>query len=70
MAHNKFHVTRHSYASLLIDKNVNLGYISKQMGHTSVAMTAGIYGHLLPDRDKPPIDVLDPTRAPVAPNQK
>jgi integrase len=35
----RIHDLRHSFASRLISRNVNLGVISKAMGHTTIAMT-------------------------------
>ena len=40
------HACRHTYASLLIRQGESLKYISKQLGHSSIQMTADIYGHL------------------------
>lgn len=71
LAHRKFHICRHTYASLLLAAdNIKLGYVSKQLGHSSVAMTVDIYQHLLPDPDKSAVSVLDSTRAPVAHSKK
>ena len=44
-----FHSLRHSNASIRIKKGQNLKYLSKQMGHSSVAFTLDIYGHLFQD---------------------
>ena len=41
-----FHSLRHSNASIRIKKGQNLKYLSKQMGHSSVAFTLDVYGHL------------------------
>jgi integrase len=38
---------RHFYASMLIEKRVNLKRIQKLMGHTNIATTLNIYGHLI-----------------------
>lgn len=35
----RIHDLRHTFASRLISRNVNLGVISKAMGHTTIAMT-------------------------------
>lgn len=40
------HALRHSYASLLINAGENLKYVSHQMGHASIQITADLYGHL------------------------
>jgi integrase-like protein len=44
-----FHSLRHSNASIRIKKDQNLKYLSKQMGHSSVAFTLDVYGHLFED---------------------
>lgn len=44
-----FHSLRHSNASIRIKKGQNLKYLSKQMGHSSVAFTLDVYGHLFED---------------------
>ena len=40
---------RHSAASLLIDQGVPLCTIMELLGHSSIAMTANIYGHIVPE---------------------
>ncbi|MEJ7567774.1 MAG: site-specific integrase [Gaiellaceae bacterium] len=42
------HEARHTFASLLIDANVNAKAISTFMGHSSIAITIDRYGHLMP----------------------
>ena len=45
----RIHDLRHSYASYLLQKNVNILAISKQLGHKDVKLTLSIYSHLLPE---------------------
>jgi hypothetical protein len=44
------------------------------MGHSSIQMTVDIYGHLMPDRDKSTINILDRSSmqsgTPVTPTTK
>jgi len=40
------HTLRHTYASLLINQGESLKYVSAQMGHASITITADLYGHL------------------------
>ncbi len=47
-----FHSLRHSNASVRIKNGQNLKYLSKQMGHSSVAFTLDVYGHLFEDDQK------------------
>jgi integrase len=43
------HELRHSAASLLLAQGVPLKVISEMLGHSSIVVTADIYGHLLDD---------------------
>jgi integrase len=45
------HECRHSFASLMIAAEVNIKALSTYMGHTSVATTLDLYGHLLPNSE-------------------
>ena len=54
-----FHALRHSYASLLIQAGANLSYVKEQMGHSSIQVTADIYGHLIAGADIAWADKLD-----------
>jgi integrase len=40
------HTLRHTYASLLINQGESIKYVSKQLGHASIQLTADLYGHL------------------------
>jgi integrase len=45
------HELRHSAASLMLAKGVKLQVVSEVLGHSSIRMTADVYGHILePDR--------------------
>ena len=37
---------RHTYASLLINQGESIKYVSRQLGHASINITADLYGHL------------------------
>lgn len=45
----RFHDLRHTYASLLLAKDMNIKYIQKQMGHSSFEVTMNTYAHLMPE---------------------
>ena len=70
LPHKKFHITRHTFASILLAQNTPILYVSKTMGHSSIQMTVDIYGHLMPDLDKSAINVLDQSGTPMAPQKK
>jgi integrase len=42
------HECRHTFASLLIDAGVNAQAIKEYIGHSSIATTFDLYGHLMP----------------------
>ena len=46
-----FHSLRHVRASLEIERGANAMEIKKLMGHSTIAVTMDIYGHLFPDSD-------------------
>lgn len=45
----RFHDLRHTYASLLVAKDLNIKYIQRQMGHSSFEITMNTYAHLMPE---------------------
>lgn len=44
----RFHDLRHTNATLLLASGVGIKTVSERLGHTSVAITLGIYTHVLP----------------------
>jgi integrase len=44
---------RHFFASMLIERRVNLKKIQTLMGHTNIETTLNVYGHLLEDEGAP-----------------
>jgi integrase len=48
----RFPDLRHTLASLLIQDGQSLKYVSDQLGHTSIKMTADVYGHLVPGANR------------------
>lgn len=57
--HIRWHDLRHTYASLLISKNLSPKYIQHQMGHSSIQITMDRYGHLMPDVHDKAISALN-----------
>ena len=47
-----FHALRHVFASLQIDQGVQPKYLQELMGHSKIAVTLGIYGHLWRSEDE------------------
>ena len=58
---------RHSYASHLIASGASIDYVSKQLGHASMATTLAFYGHWFPKGDRRHVERLERTRAEALP---
>jgi integrase len=54
-----FHDLRHTHASLLIKQGVHIKVISERLGHSSVAITMDLYGHLMQNMQSEAADGLD-----------
>ena len=52
MKYRGFHCLRHTHASMLIGKDINLKLISERLGHKSIKITMDRYGHLLKKSDE------------------
>jgi len=48
----RLHDLRHLHASLLIAAGVPLAIVSKRLGHSTISITADLYGHLLRDANR------------------
>ena len=55
----RFHDLRHSAATVLIAAKVDLKVVSELLGHSSVAITADIYGHVLPEMQREVVDKME-----------
>jgi integrase len=55
----RLHVLRHTFGSLLLQNGATLVYVKEQMGHSSIQITADIYGHLVPGANVSYVDLLD-----------
>ncbi len=55
----RIHDFRHSFATLLINGNVNIKTISKLMGHATVEQTWNRYGHLYPEAENEAISYIN-----------
>ena len=52
------HTLRHSAASVMLTHGVPLKVVSDILGHSSIAITGDIYGHVSPDVARDAIDML------------
>jgi len=48
LPHMRFHDLRHSCASILLAKGVQLRTVMEVLGHTSIRLTADTYTHVMP----------------------
>lgn len=53
------HSLRHYFATELLKRSVKIAYVSRLLGHSSIAFTEKIYIHFLPDYLSGVTDVLD-----------
>ena len=49
----------HSVAKVLLAAGVDLKVVSEMLGHSSVAITADIYAHVLPEQQQEIVDKMD-----------
>lgn len=55
----RFHDLRHSAATILFVAGVQLKVVSERLGHASIATTADIYSHVLPEMQQEVVDKID-----------
>jgi integrase len=55
----RFHDLRHSAATILLGAKVQLKVVSERLGHASIATTADIYSHVLPEMQQEVVDKID-----------
>jgi integrase len=53
------HALRHTFAVLMLQSGASLKYVSEQMGHSSIKITADVYGKLQPGANIGQIDRLN-----------
>ncbi len=46
------HVLRHTHASVLFYNNINIGYISKRLGHSNISETLNTYTHIITELEQ------------------
>lgn len=54
-----FHALRHTHASLLLSAGEDLKLVSDRLGHTTIRVTADIYGHLTEGRQREAAKKID-----------
>jgi len=53
------HSIRHTYASQMLAAGCDIAWLAKQLGHSSPAVTLGIYSHFIPGKKPGAVNVLD-----------
>jgi integrase len=60
------HALRHTFASILINNGESIKYVSRQMGHASIALTADLYGHLFAETSQAAMARLEARQTAIA----
>jgi integrase len=55
------HGLRHTHASMLLYKKVNVKYISRRLGHNDIVTTLQTYSHILDELEQTESRVIDDT---------
>ncbi|WP_066522542.1 tyrosine-type recombinase/integrase [Curtobacterium ammoniigenes] len=55
----RLHGLRHLHASLRLASGVDLGTVSKRLGHSTLATTSDFYGHLLDETNRRAAEAMD-----------
>jgi len=55
----RVHDARHCFASWNLSRGASLFWVSRQMGHSSVKITADLYGKYIPSEDRTAANLLD-----------
>ncbi len=53
-----FHRLRHTYASVVLQAGLDIGTVSKILGHANPSITLGVYSHFLPGREREAADAI------------
>jgi len=46
LPHRKYHATRHSFATWMLDEGADVRWVQAQLGHATIAQTVDTYAHL------------------------
>ncbi len=55
----RLHDLRHTCATLLLAAGVNVKVVQERLGHSDIAITLGVYSHVLPNMQKEASDKMD-----------
>jgi integrase len=51
--------TRHSHATALLTRGVNLAWVSERLGHSDIKLTKDVYAHVLPEAHREMAEVME-----------
>ncbi len=54
-----FHGLRHTHASLLLARRINLKVTQERLGHSDIGMTANTYSHTNTDMQQAAVDAVE-----------
>lgn len=54
-----FHSFRHTHATMLLENGLELDYVSKRLGHSSIYTTANVYDTITDKREQTALSVMD-----------
>lgn len=55
----RFHDMRHTAATLLLSRGVNVKVVSEMLGHASVSVTLSLYAHVLPHMQQHAVETME-----------
>jgi len=55
----RFHDLRHTAATLLLSRGVNVKVVSEMLGHADVSITLRVYAHVLPHMQQAAVEVME-----------
>jgi integrase len=59
LTYRKYHRTRHSFASWLLETGADIRWVQAQLGHSTIQMTVDVYRHLQPEKHEYAVPALD-----------
>ncbi|WP_025685361.1 site-specific integrase [Paenibacillus maysiensis] len=59
LPHIRFHDMRHTHATMLLEKKMNVKVISERLGHSKISVTLDTYSHVLPSMQQEVADELE-----------
>jgi integrase len=61
----RFHDLRHTDATLLLSRGVNVKVVSEMLGHAEVSITLRVYAHMLPHMQQAAVSEMDSVVGPL-----